>query len=361
MLGTCNKGHFIEDGKEERLAVRIIQGDCREILGNLEPNSVHCVVTSPPYWGLREYSKSTELGYEPSPQEWTSNLVGVFGHVKRVLRGDGTLWVNVGDAYVGGNNMNIGGIAEKFHTHGADEIVRATDGKRSWKGLRRKNLLGLPWRLAFALQNDGWFLRNDAVWVKPNAMVSGVEDRLVPSHEYLFLLTKSQRYYFDWAAIEEPAVGGGTRRCRDVWNISTRGFKGNHTATFPDALVEPCIKAGTSESGCCSNCGTPIGRIVRRVKCEANDTKGYARSLGGTSHGLYNRGGFKNGTTETIGWSQGCECTGAGIVPCVVLDPMAGTGTTGRVAQKLGRDSIMIDASEEYCDMMAERTSKGEL
>jgi len=228
----------------------IWQGDCREVLHGLEESSIHCVVTSPPYWGLRDYGTDGQLGLEETPADHVANMVEVFREVRRVLREDGTLWLNYGDTY-------------------------AATGS----GLKPKDLCGIPWRVAFALQDDGWWLRQDIIWHKPNPMPESCTDRCTKAHEYIFLLAKSPRYYYDAEAIKEAAAkagvipGGGkktdagrndgdrdgrsmctepvcaTRNRRSVWTIPTAPYPGAHFATFPPDLVKPCIMAGCPDGG----------------------------------------------------------------------------------------------------------------
>ena len=290
----------------------ILQGDSTEVMRGMEPESVHCVVTSPPYWGLRDYGVDGAYGLEPTLDEYIANMVEVFREVRRVLRKDGTLWLNLGDAYAGswGNYGGQGGpngqrakATERFDRPAYDDNGRRPPQSYSNNGLKPKDLIGLPWRVAFALQADGWWLRSDIVWAKPNPMPESVRDRPTRAHEYVFLLTKSAKYFYDADAIREPAAPatlkdsrvnghgfvasvanpdnphyaqaskpdkqrGHSRRHagfhdrwdgmskeaqqamgankRTVWRISTQGFPGAHFATFPEKLVEPCILAGTS-------------------------------------------------------------------------------------------------------------------
>lgn len=223
------------------MAVEILIGDACEILPGLLSESVQCVVTSPPYFGLRDYGVAGQVGLECGPAEYISRLVLIFREVRRVLREGGTLWLNVGDS---------------FATTGGGRRYGSTDGKvgrasapgrarRPPEGMREKNLLGIPWRLALALQEDGWNLRCDIIWAKPNPVPESVKDRPVRSHEYIFLLTKSSRYYFDSAAQREESADGGTRTGRSVWSIATKPFREAHFATFPPDLAERCIKAGS--------------------------------------------------------------------------------------------------------------------
>ena len=285
------------------------QGNCLEILATMEAESVQCVVTSPPYWGLRDYKMPDQMGLEKTPEAYVAKMVNVFREVRRVLRKDGTLWLNLGDSYA-----RAGGWSDN---HGLDGVPRGESGRavcgkdadggsqKLAAGLKPKDLVGIPWRVAFALQADGWWLRSDIIWAKPNPMPESVTDRPTKAHEYLFLLTKSQTYYYDAEAIAEPitesqigrvradAVGGSSfvargqhskggtykgssfnrgktsingngrqqsdearrdcvglssfRNARSVWTIPTMPFKEAHFATFPEALVKPCILAGSKE------------------------------------------------------------------------------------------------------------------
>jgi DNA modification methylase len=250
-------------------------GNCLDILPTLEAGSVQTCVTSPPYFGLRDYGMADQIGLEATPDDFVAAMVAVFREVRRVLRDDGTLWLNLGDSYSteskwGGSTS--GKAAAGIHGSGGGGRAKIRHG------IRDKNLLGIPWRVAFALQADGWYLRQDIIWSKPNPMPESVRDRCTKAHEYLFLLSKSPRYYFDAEAIAEPvaestiarlsqpkieqqtgsdrvpgktngnmkAVGNGeTRNKRSVWSVATKPFKGAHFATFPVELVEPCILAGS--------------------------------------------------------------------------------------------------------------------
>lgn len=281
-------------------------GDCREAMATLPDNSVHCCVTSPPYWGLRDYGVDGQLGLEQTPEEYVANMVQVFREVRRVLRDDGTLWLNLGDSYArqGGATDNKNRSRELAHM--AETQKRAMN--KVADGYKPKDLVGIPWRVAFALQADGWYLRQDIIWHKPNPMPESVTDRCTKSHEYIFLLSKSARYYYDQKAIAEPLAdssvarlsqvnlanqngsdripgktngamkavgprfggskygddeselmrtksgnewtgGDGLRNRRSVWTVTTQPFKEAHFATFPPKLIEPCILAGCPEGG----------------------------------------------------------------------------------------------------------------
>jgi DNA modification methylase len=289
-------------------------GDVREQLRQLPDESVHCVVSSPPYWGLRAYledgheSKHHELGLEPTPEQYVANMVDVFREVRRVLRRDGTCFVNLGDSYIsgqGGRQSSVGEMpaATLAKTNvprdrddvdtaawGSRDVTSKTTPARGTTDLKPKDLAGVPWMVAFALRADGWYLRSDIVWSKPNPMPESVTDRPTKAHEYVFLLTRSPRYFFDADAVREqwtdsrngasgatvskfahpgamrqdggvtsaPQVAG--RNIRSVWEIATQPYPEAHFATFPEALPERCIKAGTSERGCCPVCGAPWER-----------------------------------------------------------------------------------------------------
>lgn len=448
--------------------IKYIVGDCRKVLKTLPDQSVHMIITSPPYWGLRDYGlpplvwdgdedcqhvwgkeqithqrgkvggHSTldgglqaggdgrlqeasqgqwcqrcgawrgSLGLEPSPDLYVSHLVGIFKEARRVLRDDGTLWLNLGDTYSRnpqkGDNSGWGKHAEWV----TDELP--LHARPCPDGLPEKNLVGIPWRVAFALQADGWWLRSDVIWHKPNCMPESVKDRPTCSHEYLFLLAKSQRYFYDADAIREPnqsgpsdikkmveqqdriggkhkvlvdpfskaseatnigqkrAVGDPTngRNRRSVWTIATCPFPEAHFATFPPALVEPCIKAGTSERGVCPQCGAPWERVTERVFIPQGDVslnRGIRGAAGQKPLDASNTWeGYPRGTTQTttIDWRPTCSCGTDATVPAVVLDPFGGAGTTGLVADQLGHDCILIDLKDEYGEM-AERRILGSL
>ncbi len=216
----------------------VLQGDSYHALRRLPSESVQCAVTSPPYWGLRDYCIDGQIGLENSLPQFINRLVAIFNEVKRILRPDGTLWLNIGDGYTSGNR---GYRATDKKNPARAMTVRPTTPE----GLKPKDLLGIPWRLAFALQDDGWYLRSDIVWQKPNAMPESVKDRPTRAHEYLFMLTKNERYYYDYEAIREPGLNGKLRNKRSVWEVNTQPFAGAHFATFPPKLIEPCIRASS--------------------------------------------------------------------------------------------------------------------
>lgn len=219
----------------------IFIGDCRDTLKQIDDEQFQCCVTSPPYWGLRDYGVDGQIGAEMEINDYINNLVILFREVKRTLKKDGVLWLNIGDSYTSGNR--------KWRQTDEKNPARAMSYRPPTpKGLKPKDLIGVPWKLAFALQNDGWYLRSDIIWYKPNCQPESVKDRPTQSHEYLFLLTKSKKYYYDYQSIKEPAADGKLRNKRSVWAVNTEPYKGAHFATFPYHLIEPCILAGSKEN-----------------------------------------------------------------------------------------------------------------
>jgi site-specific DNA-methyltransferase (adenine-specific) len=223
--------------REHRFSVEkptIIHGDALQVLRRLETGCVQCIVTSPPYWGLRDYNVEEQVGLVESLPQYLNRLTEIFAEARRVLADDGVFWLNIGDSYTSGNR---GWRAPDRKNPARAMSVRPNTPD----GLKPKDLIGLPWRLAFALQEDGWFLRTDIVWNKPNAMPESVRDRPNRSHEFIFMFTKSERYKYDREAVREP----NGRNLRSVWNINTKPFPGAHFATFPPALIKPCILSST--------------------------------------------------------------------------------------------------------------------
>lgn len=223
--------------KERRFSVEkptIIHGDSLQVLRRLESGCVQCIVTSPPYWGLRDYNVEEQLGLVESLPQYLNRLVEIFAEARRVLADDGVFWLNIGDSYTSGNR---GWRAPDRKNRARAMSVRPTTPE----GLKPKDLIGLPWRLAFALQDDGWYLRTDIVWNKPNAMPESVRDRPNRSHEFIFMFTKSERYKYHRDVVREQ----NGRNLRSVWNVNTKPFPGAHFATFPPALIEPCILSST--------------------------------------------------------------------------------------------------------------------
>ena len=299
----------------------LYHGDCLHVLPTLDASSVQMCVTSPPYWGLRDYGVDGQLGLEKTPDEYVSKMVAVFREVRRVLKDDGTLWLNLGDSYTsGGRSSWRSGVSDNKGQRVLDDAEHRPDTPT---GLKPKDLIGIPWRVAFALQADGWYLRQDIIWHKPNPMPESVTDRCTKAHEYLFLLSKSARYWFDAEAIREPDKGTDHRRNvapnvyepsqgiaskhsqlrtlegrngqgankRSVWTVNSQPYAEAHFATFPPKLIEPCILAG-SRSG------------------------------------------------------------------DVVLDPFFGSGTTGEVCERLGRQWVGVELNREYVGMAKRRTAQ---
>lgn len=226
-----------EPEKINLIGSMILQGDSLHILRRLPADSVQCIVTSPPYWGLRDYHIAGQIGLESSLTQYVNRLVAVFNEARRVLKDDGVFWLNIGDGYTSGNR----GWRAPDKKNPARAMSTRPDTP---EGLKPKDLLGVPWRLAFALQQDGWYLRCDVVWNKPNAMPESVKDRPTRAHEYVFMLTKAERYFYDYKAAMEQN-GGKPRNRRTVWDINTQPFSDAHFATFPPALVRPCILASS--------------------------------------------------------------------------------------------------------------------
>lgn len=378
--------------------IRVMEGDCRAVLATLPAQSVQCCVTSPPYYGLRQYlpeghpDMDKQIGLEKSPDEYVAEMVAVFREVRRVLRDDGVLWINIGDSYASGGN----GPGTGKETRRPGEYVGP---KKAPPGYKPKDLIGIPWMVAFALRADGWYLRSEVIWAKPNPMPESVTDRPTKAHEQVFLLSKSARYFYDADAIKEDATweqnrfadqshepkrvmaaatgnaalrntapGGGTspfRNARTIWTIATQPYSGAHFATMPPDLAERCIKAGSSEKGCCPHCGAPWGRVVERsfdhataaaiaarrsskVAKERNDPE--FNKLSGTE--------IARLTTVTAGgWSPSCDCPTHDPIPCTILDPFGGAGTTALVADRLNRNATIIELNPEYAALARERVT----
>lgn len=267
-----------------RKGIHVHVGDCRQVLKTLPPSFVRCCVTSPPYWGLRAYGDVLgQVGVEPNFDDYVNNLVEVFDEVRRVLRDDGTLWLNLGDTRV---KKGAYYWSSDDHHHGRKMAARP----KPPHGLKSKDMVGIPWKVAFALRDRGWYLREEVIWEKPNAKPESVKDRPTRSHEHLFFFSKSELYFYDSAAAREPAswivdangkrkADNATRNWRTVWNITTT--KSDHPAAFPIELPKRCILASSAKGN-------------------------------------------------------------------VVLDPFAGSGTTGKAAEELGRSALLIEAYEEY-------------
>lgn len=411
----------------------IEQADALEGLRSLPDDCVQCCVTSPPYWGLRNYGIDGQLGLEPTPGEYIAGMTAVFLELQRVLRVDGTLWLNMGDCYAGsGKGQNADGTPNagaskqgtnrgtmtgglpKFTGVSKKSTLRM-DGRKhqgpypeekrlqpimgggsSVRGVPPKSLLGMPWRLAFALQDAGWLLRAEIIWAKPAPMPESVTDRPTRAHEQIFLFANSSRYFYDAAAIREQQVsdhpsGNGFKRperlsygrgfgargsddewfpsdtgrnARTVWTIGPEPFSEAHFATFPTELPRRCIAAGTSEHGCCPTCGAPWRRCVDykpmplEIKAQFEAARKRSADDQGRTDGFTTR--KPNYTREVIGetWAPACECLAGDPVPCVVLDPFVGSGTTVMVARRLGRRGIGLELSPTYAEMARRRVSE---
>ncbi len=362
----------------------------------LADESVHCCVTSPPYFSLRDYGIDGQLGMEASLEEYIENMVEVFREVKRVMRHDSVLFLNMGDSYVsqGGPVVNqLGDILGQSKAR-RDSWTGNQKSRTAVQGLKPKDLMGVPWRVAFALQADGWWLRSDIIWSKPNPMPESVTDRPTKAHEYLFLLTKSKTYYYDadavretpirkggppeakrWRARDDSVPAGSTldgktagthpsgRNRRTVWHIATAPYSGAHFATYPPALVEPCIKAGTSERGVCPECGAPWERVTEKKfipQPDVSAVRGIKGAPGQKPMDDSNQwDGMPRGSNRvsTLGWQPTCDCVSHDPIPATVFDPFAGSGTTLQVARQLGRNGIGLDLSLEYLHLARQRLS----
>lgn len=452
-------------------------GDALEVMRGLPAGSVHCCVTSPPYWGLRDYGQDGQLGLEKTPEEYVERLVKYFRAVKRLLRKDGTLWLNLGDSYATRPYADSHTFDPKY---GGRNRNQGYPNRQKQTGLKHKDMVGIPWRVAFALQADGWYLRSEIIWHKPNPMPESVTDRPTKSHETIFLLSRSPRYYYDAEAIKEPGknpeddlrrigaqhddnksvpteqraglrprkvpAGWDTRsgrhdeekvgryrktdkqrdhgrrhagfndrwdgmsraeQCskgrnkRSVWTVATQSYDveaclacrrvydgaeyrrlrrekvdetirvycvcgaydhwKSHYATFPPNLILPCILAGSSERGCCPKCGAPWRRLVKSEKHFESGSGRSGNPIAGKNgpecQGGGDTGDIRKGPvleTKTVGWQAGCKC-GAEPEPCVVLDPFAGSGTTGQVARETGRRAILIELNFDDIDLLTRK------
>jgi DNA modification methylase len=351
--------------------LKTLHGDCRETLIQIPDGTVQMCVTSPPYWGLRSYlpkdhpDKWREIGQEKTPEQFVETLVGLFREVRRVLHDSGTVWLNIGDSYAanrGGTSMpaetisgGISGRGDIVAKRGRESDYVAHRDPAS-HGLKHKDLCMIPWRVALALQADGWWLRSVICWHKKSCMPESVTDRPTNSWEPIFLLAKSQRYFYDAEAVKEQvaecsierakysfdaskdrnntARGGvetfdanklvpqsGMRNQRNVWSLGPEPYSEAHFATYPTEIPRRAILAGTSARGCCPNCLHPWVRV------------------------------------SAIDWQPGCKCNAGDPIPCTVLDPFGGSGTTGQVAVELGRKAILCELNEHYLPLINKRTN----
>ena len=352
--------------------------------------SVQCCVTSPPYWGLRSYhGGAAMIGLEPTFDEHLANLVAVFREVRRVLRKDGTCWLNYGDAYNAGTSARRKASADNdvggWQSAGNMGDRRVKDGST-----KTKDLMMMPARVAMALQADGWWLRSEIVWHKPNPMPESVTDRPTNSHEKVYLLTKSAKYFYDAEAVRQAPVKwppnrpgkpkaaanpdrnntgsdaewqrmldrGPGANLRNVWTIPTQGVSAAHFATFPEKLVEPCILAGTSAEGACAKCGAPWVRVGEKklIGGHSRSSPIHDAETNDQGNNRARDGHLSGGRNEftTLGWQPSCFCE-APTVPCTVLDPFVGSGTVCRVATRFNRLGIGCDLG--YQKIAVERTT----
>ena len=366
----------------------IYVGNVLDRLKEIPEGSVQTCITSPPYWGLRDYGQGDQLGLEETPQQYVDNLVAVFREVWRVLGDDGTVWLNIGDSYAGSGKGPAGNL-------GATHDERNMENKHSAivpDGLKPKDLVGIPWRVAFALQADGWYLRQDIIWHKPNPMPESVTDRCTKSHEYVFLLSKSRKYFFDNEAIREDQSPNtaidlarrknldnkgthgdtrkdlarnrneyvptdGKRNKRDVWTVPTKPFKGAHFAVMPEALVEPSVLAGTSQAGCCPTCYKPWERIIEKGQVPERSLRENTLGVipGRDSVTRLNSKEMATIPKQTVGWQQTCTCEPHEPIPCTVLDPFTGSGTVAVVALRHNRNYVGTELNPDYVQIAVDR------
>ncbi len=390
----------------------LLKGDARKVMAVLPEKHFQMCVTSPPYFALRSYlpadhpDKPLEIGSEASIEAFVATMVEVFRGVWRVLRDDGVCFVNLGDSYTSGNRATYRSGASTNKSHSVqDDMPRPPTPA----GLKPKDLIGIPWRVALALQADGWYLRDAIVWQKPSPMPGSQRDRCTSSYEFIFQLTKRPRYYWDMSAVREPHSEAGLKRAfcpsgrghategsfhdhaddlvqgqrntigpachpagripRNVLTIASEGYPDAHFATFPRALPEWCIKAATSEKGCCPECGTPWVRVTeservptrpgKHTKLNSKESNAQTYWEAGANV-IGNRDPKRHCTaTHTIGWEPGCECGRTDTLPCLVLDPFGGAGTTGLAAIGLQRHCTLIELAEDYCDQIVKRLRDG--
>ena len=347
-----------------------LEGDAGERLRDLPAETVQTAVTSPPYWGLRDYGESGQIGLEENVNDFIHNLCDILDEVGRVLRPDGTLWLNMGDSYFGGGRAQ-GKTPEadegEMQESNTGSYVDPPDWSNASDVLKPKDQCLVPHRTVIELQERGWYLRSTVVWHKKTAMPESVKDRPTNAHEYFFLLSKNEQYFYDHFAIKEPMVTGGEgslKNKRDVWSLSGGSFSGEHFATFPKDLVEPPILASTSEKGQCAECGTPIKRIVEKGDVAYEDAGDRKRAdAPGSEISKGHNSVFQEGVIfdeQTAGWERQCDCDTDETEPQIVLDPFQGSGTTGIVAMKHGRRFVGIDLSEKFINIAKERIRNDE-
>lgn len=324
--------------------VRLILGDCRETLKTLPDESVQCCVTSPPYWGLRDYGCKGQIGLESAMEDYVGQLVAVFREVRRVLRGDGTLWLNLGDSYTGSRAGDQGASGQMANRSVSEMRCRVRNKTTNAVGLKPKDLCGIPWRVAFALQADGWWLRQDIIWAKPNPMPESVTDRCTKAHEYLFLLSKSDRYYWDLEAMREPATFDGPNSPESIKSPYGQGF--TRTAKSGNLERKPASARGVPVD----SDGSTNGAVAGNVPWEGSTRN--KRSVWSVSTVPFNGAHFATFPPDLVK-----PCILAGTKPGdTVLDPFSGSGTVGMVATELGRKAILCELNPEYVKLSKYRT-----
>ena len=342
---------------------KIFSGNCIDTASKIKASTIQTVVTSPPYWKLRDYdlddeSAEGELGQEPTPTEYINHLVELFEAIKPALRNDGTVWLNLGDCYNGS-----GGLGGDFSPSGKRPtsgrvLKRKKSAARNIPTLKQTDLVGIPWMTALAMREAGWYLRSDVIWSKTTFMPNPVSSRPMSSHEHIFLFSKTQNYYYDQYSILTPR---GTFP-RDVWSMGNKKEKNlKHFATFPLELPLRCIKATTSEHGSCVKCGTPYKRKIKVIKRKNEKTVDEEKVKGkGTMHGTItppsgaaNYAGINY--RETTGWEKQCDCRTNKVKPCRVLDPFMGSGTTAVAAERLHRHWVGLELYKTNCRIIKDR------
>lgn len=334
------------------MSYQLLQGDCFSILRTLPAASVHCCVTSPPYWGLRDYGVDGQIGREPTFSDYIANLVNVFREVRRVLREDGTLWLNLGDAYA--NDSKWGGETGGKQSYLPDTDRRHVGREKRSTGLPAKSLIGIPWRVAFALQDDGWVLRSDIIWHKPNPMPESVEDRPTKSHEYIFLLAKSGTYYYDSDAVKEPAVTNDMRRpygSPGSWQLDGRPSEQRHGGELRGKGGKNSFRGQGAERKGSTGPANRDGRDMTNVGYGPNRNR---RSVWTVATKPYPGSHFAVYPLELV---QPCIMAGS-PAGGTVLDPFNGSGTTGVAAISLGRQYIGIEINPDYIKLAEDRLGK---